>query len=92
MATTKWIADTAHTEILFKVKHLMITTITGYFKSFNLEVGTEGDNFTKASKILFTADIDSISTNNAQRDTHLKSPDFFAAEQYNQLKNLTETI
>src|SRR5258708_25710892 len=86
METTKWIADPAHSEIQFKAKHLMITTVTGYFKNFNLEVETEGDDFTKATKILFTADINSISTNNAQRDTHLKSPDFFAAEQYNQLK------
>ena len=86
MATTKWIADPAHSEIQFRAKHLMITTVTGYFKDFNLEVEAEGDDFTKASKILFTADVNSISTNNAQRDTHLKSPEFFAAEQYNQLK------
>src|SRR6266404_1816539 len=86
MATTKWIADPAHSEIQFRAKHLMITTVTGYFKDFNLEVEAEGDDFTKASKILFTADVNSISTNNAQRDTHLKSPEFFAAEKYNQLK------
>ncbi len=86
MATTKWIVDPAHSEIQFRAKHLMITTVTGYFKDFNLEVETEGDDFTKATKILFTADVNSISTNNAQRDTHLKSPEFFAAEQYNQLK------
>jgi polyisoprenoid-binding protein YceI len=85
MAATKWIADLAHSEIQFKAKHLMITTVTGYFKQFYLEVETESDDFTKASKILFTADINSISTNNGQRDTHLKSPDFFAAEQYNKL-------
>jgi polyisoprenoid-binding protein YceI len=86
MATTKWKADPAHTEIQFRAKHLMITTVTGYFKEFNPEVETDDDDFTKASKILFTADINSISTNNAQRDTHLKSSDFFAAEQYRQLK------
>jgi len=85
MAATKWIADLAHSEIQFKAKHLMITTVTGYFKQFYLEVETESDDFTKASKILFTADINSISTNNGQRDTHLKSSDFFAAEQYNKL-------
>jgi polyisoprenoid-binding protein YceI len=86
MATTKWKVDPAHSEIQFKAKHLMITTVTGHFKKFDLEVETEGDNFTKAAKILFTAEINSISTNNEQRDTHLKSPDFFSAEQYNQLK------
>ena len=86
MATTKWVIDPVHSEIQFKVKHLMITTVTGYFKSFNLEVETEGDDFTTASRIEFTADIDSINTNNEQRDTHLKSDDFFNAEQHKQLR------
>src|SRR5206468_147410 len=70
----------------FKVKHLMISTVTGYFKSFRLEVDTEEKDFTKASGIMFTADIDSIETNNAQRDAHLKSGDFFAAEEFRQLR------
>jgi polyisoprenoid-binding protein YceI len=83
---TIWKADPAHTEIQFRAKHLMITTVTGHFKEFDLEVETEGDDFTKASRILFTADINSITTNNEQRDTHLKSEDFFAAEKYGQLK------
>ncbi|WP_439883159.1 YceI family protein [Pontibacter sp. MBLB2868] len=86
MATTKWVVDPTHSEVQFKVKHLMITTVTGYFKQFNVEVETEDEDFTKASKILFTADIDSISTNNEQRDTHLKSDDFFNAEEHEQLK------
>lgn len=86
MEKTKWIVDPAHSEIQFKVKHLMITTVTGYFKTFNLEVETDGDDFTKASNILFTADINSIDTNNAQRDQHLRSEDFFAAEKFNKLK------
>ncbi|WP_242927394.1 YceI family protein [Pontibacter vulgaris] len=95
MAKTKWIIDPAHSEIQFKVKHLMITTVTGYFKKFNLEVETEGDDFRSASSIVFTADIDSIETNNAQRDTHLKSADFFDAANHSELrfvgKNFNET-
>jgi polyisoprenoid-binding protein YceI len=83
---TKWIVDPAHSEIQFKVKHLMITTVTGYFRKFNIEVETEGEDFTKASLILFTADVDSIDTNNEQRDTHLKSEDFFHAEQHEEIK------
>ena len=63
----------------------MITTVTGYFKTFTLEVETDTDDFTTASNIEFTADINSISTNNDQRDTHLKSADFFDAEKYAQL-------
>lgn len=92
MATTKWVIDPAHSEIQFKVKHLMITTVTGYFQNFNLEVETEDEDFTKASRIEFTADIDSINTNNEQRDTHLKSDDFFNAEQFKQLKFVGKTF
>ena len=86
MATTLWKIDPAHSEIQFKAKHLMITTVTGHFRKFDLTVETEGDDFTKASKIEFTADIDSIDTNNEQRDTHLKSADFFDAATHNQLQ------
>ena len=85
MTTSKWTVDPAHSEIQFKVKHLAITTVTGYFTRYSLEVETEGEDFTKASRIVFTADIDSISTNNAQRDTHLKSADFFDADTHAQL-------
>lgn len=84
MATT-WKLDPSHSEVQFKVKHLMITTVTGYFKSFDLDVVTENDDFSTASKIEFTADISSIDTNNQQRDTHLKSADFFDAENHGQL-------
>ena len=83
---TRWVVDPTHSEIQFKVKHLMITTVTGYFRNYSLEVETEGDDFTKASRIEFTADIDSINTNNEQRDTHLKSADFFNAEEHGQLR------
>jgi polyisoprenoid-binding protein YceI len=83
---TRWSVDPAHSEIQFKVKHLMITTVTGYFKNYSLEVETEGEDFTKASRIEFSADIDSINTNNEQRDTHLKSADFFNAGEHAQLK------
>jgi polyisoprenoid-binding protein YceI len=85
MATTKWKVDPAHSEVQFKVKHLMITTVTGYFRTFNVEAETEGDDFTKASNVIFTADISSIDTNNAQRDTHLKSADFFNSEEHGQV-------
>jgi polyisoprenoid-binding protein YceI len=86
MITTKWKIDPAHSEIQFKVKHLMITTVTGYFKKFDLEVETEGDDFNTATKIEFTADIQSIDTNNDQRDTHLKSADFFNAAETAQIR------
>ncbi len=84
--TTTWKIDPAHSEIQFKVKHLMITTVTGYFRTFDAVVETEGENFSRATKIEFTAEINSIETNNEMRDTHLKSPDFFDAENHSQLK------
>ena len=86
MATIKWSVDPTHSEILFKVKHLMITTVTGYFKKFDVQVATASEDFATAKKIEFTADIDSIDTNNEQRDTHLKSADFFNAEEHSQLR------
>ncbi len=85
MAIT-WKIDPAHSEIQFKVKHLMITTVTGYFRKFDLEVETQSEDFSSASKIEFTAEIDSIDTNNDQRDTHLKSADFFDSENHKQIK------
>jgi len=86
MANVKWAIDPLHSEILFKVKHLMITTVTGYFRTFNLIVETANDNFDTATKIDFTADTNSIDTNNSQRDTHLKSADFFNADEYGQIQ------
>jgi polyisoprenoid-binding protein YceI len=86
MAQVKWTIDPYHSEILFKVKHLMITTVTGYFKKFDLKVESDTDDFTTAKKIEFTADVNSIDTNNQQRDTHLKSPDFFNATEYGEIK------
>ncbi|GAA4329777.1 YceI family protein [Flaviaesturariibacter amylovorans] len=84
MAIT-WKLDPTHSEIQFKVRHLMITTVTGYFKKFDVDVETVSDDFTSASRVQFTADVDSIDTNNTQRDTHLKSPDFFNAEEHGQI-------
>lgn len=86
MAQIKWKIDPAHSEIQFKVKHLMITTVTGYFREFDLEVETENEDFNTASRVVFTANINSIDTNNQQRDTHLKSADFFDAENHAQLQ------
>ena len=84
MAIT-WKIDPAHSEIQFKVKHLMITTVTGYFKSFTGEVTTDNEDFNTTTSINFSAEINSISTNNEQRDGHLKSEEFFHAEQFPEL-------
>ena len=84
--STKWKIDPAHSEIQFKVRHLMVTNVTGYFKTFDLSVETETDDFNTVKKIEFTADLDSIETNSEQRNGHLKSDDFFNAEKFPQLK------
>ncbi|WP_028525994.1 YceI family protein [Runella limosa] len=81
MATSTWVIDPTHSEVQFKVKHLVISTVTGSFKSFEGSVQTEGDSFDGAS-IQFTADVNSIDTNMEQRDGHLKSADFFDAENF----------
>jgi polyisoprenoid-binding protein YceI len=79
MATYK--IDPAHSDILFKVKHLMITTVTGQFTSFEGTLEAEKDDFSDA-EISFSAEVDSIDTRNEQRNTHLKSDDFFNAATY----------
>jgi len=81
MATTKWVLDPMHSELQFKIRHLMITNVTGQFQQFTADAETEGDDFSTA-KINFSAEVASVNTNNEQRDGHLKSADFFDVEKY----------
>ena len=83
--TTRWNLDSAHSEITFKVKHMMITNVSGSFQNFSANVETEDQDFTK-SKISFAADTNSLNTGNNDRDNHLKSADFFNAETNPQIK------
>lgn len=82
MATTKWTIDPTHSEVTFKIKHLMISTVTGNFKVFEGEAETETDDFKTVKNLEFKADVKSINTNNEQRDEHLRSADFFATEEH----------
>ncbi|MFC0262609.1 YceI family protein [Fontibacter flavus] len=79
--TTKWAIDPTHSEVSFKVKHLVISTVTGYFRKFEGSAESTSDDFNGA-KVSFTADINSIDTNQSDRDGHLKSDDFFNAEKF----------
>lgn len=82
---TNWNIDNAHSEIAFKVKHMMISTVTGYFEDYSASVETENEDF-KGASFSFTAQTDSINTKNSDRDAHLKSDDFFNVEAYPELK------
>ena len=81
MATKHWVIDPMHSEIRFKIRHLMISNVTGSFNKFEGAAETEDNDFVNA-KISFSADISSIDTGNEQRDGHLKAPDFFDAEKF----------
>lgn len=85
METKQWALDATHSEVNFKVKHLMISTVTGSISKFNVTVETEGEDFSNAI-INFEADMNSIHTNNEQRDGHLKSADFFDVEKFPTMK------
>ena len=76
-----WVLDPAHSEVSFKVKHLMISNVKGTLRNCKLEVVTESDNFMPA-EISFSAEAASIDTGSEQRDQHLRSAEFFDAENY----------
>lgn len=78
---TKWISDPAHSEVQFKVKHLVISTVTGSFDAFEAKMETQSDDFVPAS-ISFEAQTASVSTSNSDRDNHLRSADFFDAANF----------
>lgn len=84
MGTTKWSIDPTHSEIGFKVKHMMFTNVSGKFGTYDATITTDGDNFENAA-IEFSGDIASIDTANTDRDNHLKSGDFFDAENHPKL-------
>ncbi len=76
-----WKLDSAHSRLGFKVKHLMVSTAVGEFKKFDATIESNSDSFENAT-VSFTGDATSISTNNEQRDGHLKSPDFLDVEKH----------
>ena len=84
MSTTRWAIDPTHSSVGFKVKHMMFTNVKGNFEKYEATIISDEDDFTNAS-IEFSADINSINTNNGDRDTHLKSGDFFDAENHPKL-------
>ncbi|KRD58761.1 hypothetical protein ASE40_20860 [Flavobacterium sp. Root935] len=82
---TSWKIDKAHSEITFKVEHMMISKVTGHFDDFNATIESSNAGFINAD-FGFIAKTASIITKNRDRDTHLKSDDFFNADKYPELK------
>ncbi len=80
-AQSKWTVDKSHSKVQFSVTHLIISEVTGQFKSFDANVEASKDDFTDA-KIEFASDVNSINTDNEGRDKHLKSDDFLNAEKF----------
>ena len=79
-----WHIDQAHSEIGFKVKHLMVSNVKGFFGNFSGTLTSDDDNLTNA-KVSFEAETASVNTRNDQRDGHLKSPDFFDTDKFPKL-------
>ncbi len=81
MENLKWKIDSDHSEVMFKVKHMMVSNVTGAFENFEGIAESSAEDFSDA-KFTFKADINSINTRNSDRDAHLKSDDLFNAETY----------
>jgi len=88
---THWKIDPTHSEVNFKVKHLLISTVRGHFNNFEASIEADKENFSDA-KIKFEADTNSINTQNEQRDAHLKSADFFDAEKHPKLSFVSTSV
>ncbi|AQY50617.1 hypothetical protein PWEIH_15203 [Listeria weihenstephanensis FSL R9-0317] len=81
MTVEKWNVDPAHSSIEFQVKHMMVSKVKGAFKDFSADLNLDPEDLTTAS-LVFTVDAASLDTRQAQRDGHLKSPDFFDVDNY----------
>lgn len=88
---TTWKIDELHSDMQFRIKHLVISTVAGSFTKFTAEAETDGEDF-EGGKVRFTADVNSVSTGNEQRDGHLKSADFFDAANHPTLDFISEKI
>lgn len=81
MSTSKWAFDASHSELGFKIKHLMISTVSGLFSGFTVDLNSDSEDFTDAT-VNVTIDVATINTKNAQRDGHLLTTDFFETEKF----------
>lgn len=91
MKKSKWISDPAHSELGFKIRHLMISNVSGSFKNFQVDAEMEEHDFSNVS-ISLTAEVASVSTGNEQRDNHLRTADFFDVGIYPELKFVSTKV
>ena len=89
MATQHWILDPAHSDISFKIRHLVISTVSGTFNIFSGRFVTPQHDSFSAAYFTLNIDVYSIDTNNRDRDDHLKSPDFFNADEFPEIEFLS---
>lgn len=80
-AKTTWAIDPSHSEITFKIKHMMISTVSGHFGKFDAYIEAANDDFKDATASV-DIQIDSINTNDKNRDAHLQSEEFFDAAKF----------
>ena len=83
-AQTAWTVDKSHSKVGFSVSHLVITDVEGFFKDYEAQIKTDGDDFSK-TQIDFNIKTSSIFTDNNDRDNHLRSDDFFNSEKFPQM-------
>jgi polyisoprenoid-binding protein YceI len=88
---TKWGVDTAHSEVGFKIKHLMVANVRGTFREYDGSIYTTGDDFTTA-EIDFWINAASINTGEEKRDGHLRSPEFFDVEKFKEISFTGNTM
>ncbi len=91
MASTTWNLDAAHSEVSFRIRHLVISTVSGKFNKFSSVTKTEGDDFSTA-EISFDVETASIDTGMEQRDQHLQGDDFFNSEKFPKLTFVSTAV
>jgi len=88
---TKWVFDLSHTKVGFSVRHFGITETDGFFRNFTGNIATGKEDFSDL-QIDVIVNVNSIDTNDAQRDAHLKADDFFAAEKFPEMKFVSTRV
>lgn len=91
MTRTKWTVDPAHSSVDFSIRHLMVSRVKGTFGTYSAVIEGDPANFTTAN-VAFTVDLDSVNTQNKERDAHLLSADFFDVEKFPQMTFLAVNI